>query len=262
MVSKGEPVAITGFAKFVEASRRPARMGRNPATGEAIKIKASKKARITPLKGFKDAVMTPSPPPSSLPASGRRRQKAALANKAAAPARKAPVREPLPCPQALIEVNLESGRSGAHRAGSCPVRVDCSSASINLTERGFWALTRTADRRGGCGAAGGRRRAATPALPRSPAGRRAGQVAVDVLDGGFEHVEPVVEVVELGPGHDELVLGQPGLAGPLAPQVLLLAARSPAELPGPTRALPLGQPPPAPPALLLPGPRLPGRFRH
>ena len=35
-------------------------MGRNPATGEAIKIKASKKARITPLKGFKDAVMTPS----------------------------------------------------------------------------------------------------------------------------------------------------------------------------------------------------------
>ena len=31
-------------------------MGRNPATGEAIKIKASVKARITPLKGFKDVV--------------------------------------------------------------------------------------------------------------------------------------------------------------------------------------------------------------
>ena len=38
-------------------------MGRNPATGEAIKIKASKKARITPLKGFKDAVMTPTQAP-------------------------------------------------------------------------------------------------------------------------------------------------------------------------------------------------------
>jgi DNA-binding protein HU-beta len=37
---------------------RPARMGRNPATGEAIKIKASKKARITPLKGFKDSVLS------------------------------------------------------------------------------------------------------------------------------------------------------------------------------------------------------------
>jgi hypothetical protein len=31
-------------------------MGRNPATGEPIKIKASRKARITPLKAFKDSV--------------------------------------------------------------------------------------------------------------------------------------------------------------------------------------------------------------
>jgi DNA-binding protein HU-beta len=62
VVAKGEPVAITGFAKFVKVER-PARMGRNPATGAAIKIKASKKARITPLKGFKDAVMTPSTAP-------------------------------------------------------------------------------------------------------------------------------------------------------------------------------------------------------
>lgn len=62
VVSKGEPVAITGFAKFAKVER-PARMGRNPGTGEPVKIKASKKARITPLKGFKDAVMTPSQAP-------------------------------------------------------------------------------------------------------------------------------------------------------------------------------------------------------
>jgi DNA-binding protein HU-beta len=62
VVSKGEPVAISGFCKFSKVERA-ARMGRNPATGEAIKIKASKKARITPLKGFKDAVMTPSQAP-------------------------------------------------------------------------------------------------------------------------------------------------------------------------------------------------------
>src|ERR1700730_18316650 len=59
VVSQGEPVAITGFAKFVKVNRA-ARMGRNPATGEAIRIKASKKARITPVKAFKDAVMSPS----------------------------------------------------------------------------------------------------------------------------------------------------------------------------------------------------------
>ena len=55
-VSSGEPVAITGFAKFVKVERGP-RMGRNPATGETIQIKASKKVRITPLKAFKDAVL-------------------------------------------------------------------------------------------------------------------------------------------------------------------------------------------------------------
>ena len=59
VVAKGEPVAITGFAKFAKVERA-ARMGRNPATGEPVKIKASKKARITPLKAFKDSVMTPS----------------------------------------------------------------------------------------------------------------------------------------------------------------------------------------------------------
>jgi DNA-binding protein HU-beta len=38
-------------------------MGRNPATGEQIRIKASKKARITPVKAFKDAVLNPSAAP-------------------------------------------------------------------------------------------------------------------------------------------------------------------------------------------------------
>jgi len=62
VVAKGEPVAISGFAKFVKVDR-PARMGRNPATGEAIRIKASKKARITPLKAFKDFVLAPAKAP-------------------------------------------------------------------------------------------------------------------------------------------------------------------------------------------------------
>jgi|SRR5438309_8184659 len=67
VVAKGEPVAITGFAKFAKVERQ-ARMGRNPATGEPIHIKASKKARITPLKAFKDAVMSPGRAPKLRPA--------------------------------------------------------------------------------------------------------------------------------------------------------------------------------------------------
>ncbi|MFP3901240.1 MAG: HU family DNA-binding protein [Acidimicrobiia bacterium] len=62
VVSKGEPVAISGFAKFTKVDR-PARMGRNPQTQEPVRIKASKKARITPLKGFKEAVVKPSKAP-------------------------------------------------------------------------------------------------------------------------------------------------------------------------------------------------------
>ena len=62
VVAKGEPISIPGFAKFAKVERA-ARMGRNPATGEAIKIKASKRARITALKGFKDAVMSPGQAP-------------------------------------------------------------------------------------------------------------------------------------------------------------------------------------------------------
>jgi DNA-binding protein HU-beta len=63
VVAKGEPVSIPGFLKLAKVSR-PARMGRNPATGEAIKIKASKKVRVTAFKNFKDAVMGSAPAPS------------------------------------------------------------------------------------------------------------------------------------------------------------------------------------------------------
>lgn len=59
---KGEPVMLTGFVKFARVDRA-ARMGRNPATGEAIKIKAKSVAKATPLKGFKDAVLASAPKP-------------------------------------------------------------------------------------------------------------------------------------------------------------------------------------------------------
>jgi DNA-binding protein HU-beta len=55
-VASGEPITITGFAKFARVERA-ARMGRNPQTGEPLKIAASRKVRVTPLKAFKDAVL-------------------------------------------------------------------------------------------------------------------------------------------------------------------------------------------------------------
>ena len=50
---KGEEVSIPGFGRFKTADRA-ARQGRNPATGEAIQIAASRKASFTPAKQLKD----------------------------------------------------------------------------------------------------------------------------------------------------------------------------------------------------------------
>jgi DNA-binding protein HU-beta len=73
---------------------RAARMGRNPATGEAIRIKASKKARITPVKAFKDAVLAPATAPKLVKGAFPTSDAAvAAAGKSAAPAAaKAPAR--------------------------------------------------------------------------------------------------------------------------------------------------------------------------
>jgi len=61
-VAKGEIVNISGFAKFFK-KKRPARIGRNPATGEQIQIKAKTVAKITALKGFKDIALGVAPAP-------------------------------------------------------------------------------------------------------------------------------------------------------------------------------------------------------
>lgn len=54
-LKKGNKVTIVGFGTF-SVAKRSARKGRNPRTGEVIKIKASKAPKFTSGKAFKDAV--------------------------------------------------------------------------------------------------------------------------------------------------------------------------------------------------------------
>lgn len=54
-LAKGEKIQLVGFGTF-EVSERPARDGRNPQTGEAIKIAASKTPKFKAGKALKDAV--------------------------------------------------------------------------------------------------------------------------------------------------------------------------------------------------------------
>ena len=54
-LKKGAKVRIGGFG-VLQVRARPARMGRNPATGEPIRIKASRKIAFRPAKELKEAV--------------------------------------------------------------------------------------------------------------------------------------------------------------------------------------------------------------
>ena len=54
-LKKGERIRMAGLG-ILQVRKRAARMGRNPATGEPIKIKASKKVAFRAAKDLKEAV--------------------------------------------------------------------------------------------------------------------------------------------------------------------------------------------------------------
>ena len=54
-LKKGAKIRIGGLG-ILQVRKRPARMGRNPATGEQIKIKASKKVAFRAAKDLKEAI--------------------------------------------------------------------------------------------------------------------------------------------------------------------------------------------------------------
>ena len=102
-VAKGEIVSIPGFAKFSKRQTK-ARMGRNPQTGAPVKIPARTKARIAPLKIYKDVVLgvqkapkigvaPPAPVKKAAPAKAAKKaapaKAAKKATKKATPAKKA-----------------------------------------------------------------------------------------------------------------------------------------------------------------------------
>lgn len=55
-LKRGGDIPLTGLGKFKVQSRK-ARMGRNPQTGEAIKIPAKKVVKFTVAKNLKDTVL-------------------------------------------------------------------------------------------------------------------------------------------------------------------------------------------------------------
>jgi len=82
-VVAGEPVKIPGFGQF-KVRDRAARMARNPATGEQVKVPAKRVFKFLPAKALKEAVMS-----KRGSRGGASRKKAASKT----PARKAPARK-------------------------------------------------------------------------------------------------------------------------------------------------------------------------
>jgi DNA-binding protein HU-beta len=92
-MSAGNDVMINDFGKFKKVDRK-ARMGRNPFTGETIKIKASKKARFLPAKALKEIIsgdrkLGPAPKPEVKPVAKAAAKPAAKKAAAKKPAKKA-----------------------------------------------------------------------------------------------------------------------------------------------------------------------------
>lgn len=91
-MAAGNDVMINDFGKFKKVDRK-ARMGRNPFTGETIKIKASKKARFLPAKALKEIIsgdrkLGPAPKPEVKPVAKAVAKPAAKKAAAKKPAKK------------------------------------------------------------------------------------------------------------------------------------------------------------------------------
>ena len=81
-VASGERVAITGFGVF-EKVARPARTGRNPRTGEAVKIKKTTVPKFKAGQAFKDVVSGAKKLPKAAASAARTATGTAPAKKAA-----------------------------------------------------------------------------------------------------------------------------------------------------------------------------------
>src|SRR5579862_4286091 len=83
-VVSGEPVKIPGFGQF-KVRDRAARMARNPATGEQVKVPAKRVFKFLPAKALKEAVMSKR--------GGRGGSAKKTSRKSAATSRKSPARK-------------------------------------------------------------------------------------------------------------------------------------------------------------------------
>lgn len=120
-LKKGKPVAISGFGSF-KIGQRAARVGRNPSTGDKIKIAARKLVKFSPsttLAGMVDAKFAKAraekaaAKQAAKPAAKAPAKKAAAKKAAAAPAKKAAAAKTAAAPAKKVEAPAKKAAAKA-----------------------------------------------------------------------------------------------------------------------------------------------------
>jgi DNA-binding protein HU-beta len=118
-VAKGGKVAITGFGTF-EKSARAARTGRNPRTGETVRIRKTNVPKFRAGAGFKDVVANPKKLPKAAVAGAR--AAAGTATKVATSAAGTTAKKAAPARKAATVKKAATARKAAPATKAAPAR--------------------------------------------------------------------------------------------------------------------------------------------
>jgi DNA-binding protein HU-beta len=126
-VRRGDPVRITGFGTF-RLRERAARLGRNPQTGAAVRIKASKGILFSPGATLK----------AQLNSRGALAKRAAVVSAAGAPAEKVPAKKAAPAKRAPAEKVPAKKAAPAKRAPAKKAPAKRAPAKTAPAKRAGW----------------------------------------------------------------------------------------------------------------------------
>lgn len=133
-VAKGDSVLLPGIAKFTKVKRK-ARIGRNPATGAAVKIPAKTVAKVTALKLYKETVLGNTPAPklqkvagAAAPAAAKAPAKAAAAKAPAKPAKAAAAKAPAKAAAAKAPAKAAAAKAPAKAAAAAKAPAKAAAA--------------------------------------------------------------------------------------------------------------------------------------
>lgn len=114
-VVSGDKVSLTGFGTF-ESARRPARIARNPRTGEQVRVAAATVPKFRAGQAFKDEVNGTRPAPRGAAAKKTAARKTTAAKRPATPARPVAKKAPAPAKKAAVRKTTASKAVGTRTA--------------------------------------------------------------------------------------------------------------------------------------------------